>query len=50
MPDDVSMAGASPALLTCRGHVGRNRFAYYTIDEQGGGTCLTILPTRTLFA
>jgi|GEM_PF-1939906 len=27
---EVFMAGASPALLTCPRHVGRNRFAYYT--------------------
>ncbi len=40
----ASRAGASPALLTCPRHVGRNRFAYYTrlrcpIEYSRGDPC-----------
>jgi len=42
MADDRSMAGASE-------HGGGKPRHYYTIDEQGRGTWLTILPTRTLY-
>ena len=34
------MAGASPALLTCPRHVGRNRFAYYT--RTGGSSHIVV--------
>ncbi len=56
------MAGASPALLTCPRHVGRNRFAYYTrasrpqrsivvarkVGRGGVGPCGRHAPCRRL--
>ena len=49
-PGQGTMVRAVLPLSTSKGeHGGGEPRHYYTIDEQGGGTCLTILPTRTLF-